>query len=111
MRRRSPQLAFSLRPPRRWGGSRPGAGRKRSASSGVRHASRERLRTTLPAHVTLRMLPGVPSLRLVPVVKAIEASFAKACERESFRLVHYSLQSNHAHLIVEARDRDARVAA
>ena len=57
--------------------------------------------------MTLRLLPGMPSLRLVKVVQAIEASFAKACERGSFRLVHYSLQSNHAHLIVEARDREA----
>ncbi len=30
-----------------------------------------------------------------------------ACERDDFRLVHYSLQGNHAHLIVEANDADA----
>jgi hypothetical protein len=27
--------------------------------------------------------------------------------RKGFRLVHYSLQTNQAHLVVEARDRDA----
>jgi REP element-mobilizing transposase RayT len=57
--------------------------------------------------VTLRLLPGLPSLRTVRLVQAIEASFAKGCERGSFRLVHYSLQGNHAHLIVEAHDREA----
>jgi hypothetical protein len=43
----------------------------------------------------------------VPIVRAIERSFAAACARPGFRLVHYSLQGNHAHLIVEARDRNA----
>jgi len=37
----------------------------------------------------------------------IERTFAAGCERRDFRLVHYSLQGNHAHLIVEARDREA----
>jgi REP element-mobilizing transposase RayT len=40
-------------------------------------------------------------------VREIERSFAAGCARPGFRLVHYSLQGNHAHLIVEARDRDA----
>jgi REP element-mobilizing transposase RayT len=57
--------------------------------------------------VTLRLRPGLPSLRDVRVVRTIERSFAKGCEREEFRLVHYSLQGNHAHLIIEARDRFA----
>ena len=37
----------------------------------------------------------------------VERSFAYGCERADFRLVHYSLQGNHAHLIVEALDRHA----
>ena len=40
-------------------------------------------------------------------MKEIERSFASACERGDFRLVHYSLQSNHAHLIVEATGPEA----
>ena len=53
------------------------------------------------------MRSDVPSLRLVTIVHAIERTFASGCARPGFRLVHYSLQSNHAHLIVEAVDRDA----
>jgi len=37
----------------------------------------------------------------------MELSFAQACERGTFRLVHYSLQGNHVHLIVEADDQRA----
>jgi REP element-mobilizing transposase RayT len=61
----------------------------------------------LPAHVTLRVRSDVPSLRTVRIVHEIERTFADGCERPGFRLVHYSLQGNHAHLIVEAQDREA----
>jgi hypothetical protein len=46
-------------------------------------------------------------LRTVRLAHEIERTFGTGCERSEFRLVHYSLQGNHAHLIVEARDRDA----
>lgn len=72
----------------------------------MRHASRDRFRK-LPAHVTLRVRPGLPSLRTVAIVRAIERTFAHGCERPDFRLVQYSLQGNHAHLIVEADHREA----
>ena len=41
------------------------------------------------------------------MVREIEHTFADGFERPGFRLVHYSLQDDHAHLIVEARDRGA----
>jgi REP element-mobilizing transposase RayT len=71
------------------------------------HTPRTRFAKTIPAHVTLRLRADLPSLRTVPLVREIERTFAAGCERPGFRLVHYSLQGNHAHLIVEARDRDA----
>ena len=63
-------------------------------------------RKTVPAHVTLRLRPNLPSLRTVKIVHEIERTFADGCERPGFRLVHYSLQGNHAHLIVEAHDHE-----
>ncbi len=71
------------------------------------HRRREHFGMPLPAHVTLRMRADVPSLRNVPIVHEIERTFSRGCARRGFRLVHYSLQTNHAHLVVEARDRDA----
>jgi REP element-mobilizing transposase RayT len=52
--------------------------------------------------VTLRVRDDVPSLRVVRVVRELERSFRCARERGRFRLVHYSIQTNHVHLIVEA---------
>ena len=57
--------------------------------------------------MTLKVSAGIPSLRTVDLVREIERSFAVGCERDDFRLVHYSLQGNHAHLIVEADDEAA----
>ena len=37
----------------------------------------------------------------------LRESFGQACERPDFRLVHYSVQRNHFHLIVEAQDQEA----
>lgn len=100
----SSQLALPLDVVVRWGGRRRDAGRKRGDK--VQHLTRARFKR-LPAHVTLRVRSDVPSLRTVPIVHAIERTFAAGCTRPGFRLVHYSLQTNHAHLIVEADDRHA----
>ncbi len=104
-RGRLSQLALDLPAPRRWGGRRPGAGRKPGPKPSVAHAARAPFRR-LPAHVTLRLRPGLPSLRTVAIVRELERSLADACARPGFRLAHYSLQGNHAHLIVEATGRD-----
>ncbi len=90
-----------------WGGRRPGAGRKPGPSPRVLHRSREKFARGLPCHVTLKVRPGVPSLRTVKLVDEVRRTFSKGCERGEFRLVHYSLQDDHAHLVVEAKDKHA----
>ncbi len=108
MARKNTQLGLSFPTPRRWGGRRVGAGRKPAgARAGIPHASRAPFAKPLPAHVTVRLRKDLPSLRIKKLVRRLERTFAAGCERPDFRLVHYSLQGNHAHLIVEARDRDA----
>jgi REP-associated tyrosine transposase len=86
----------------RHGGRRPGAGRKPGTNPRIRHRSRAVFAHRLPCHVTLKVREGIPSLRTVGLVRELERSFAASCERSDFRLVHYSIQGNHAHLIVEA---------
>jgi hypothetical protein len=53
------------------------------------------------------MRADVPSLRSVSFVREFERRIAMASERGTFRVVHYSLQSNHVHLVVEAENRTA----
>jgi REP element-mobilizing transposase RayT len=58
-----------------------------------------------PVHVTLKLRSGLPSLRRRREHALLRESFAIANTRAGFRLVHYSVQSNHVHLLCEARDR------
>jgi REP element-mobilizing transposase RayT len=57
--------------------------------------------------VTLKVERDLPSLRSAELVREVERSFAQACERGEFRVVHYSIQSDHVHLMVEASGRAA----
>jgi REP element-mobilizing transposase RayT len=87
--------------------SRNRGGRPEGPNSLVRHRSRKPFADFEPCHVTPKVRAGLPSLRKEAVVRALETAFRRGNERKHFRLVHYSIQADHAHLIVEARDRDA----
>ncbi len=50
------------------------------------------------------MLPHVWNLRSRRCFVALASAFAGGCERRGFRLVHFSVQGNHLHLVVEAPD-------
>jgi hypothetical protein len=104
---RSQQLALDLREPSGWGGKRPGAGRKPAPDARILHRSREGFGARQACHVTLKMQPDVPSLRSVRLVRELEFSFARLRRRRDFRLVHYALQGDHAHLILEAKGPEA----
>jgi putative transposase len=69
-----------------------------------RHRSRRAFAETHPCHVTIKVVKGLGSLRKKRIVREIESSFREANERGEFRLVVYSVQKDHAHLIVEAKD-------
>jgi len=96
------QLAFEFRS---WGGRRAGAGRPaRGRVAGVSHLSRPALSRRHPVHVTLRVIAGLPSLRVWRLFVQVQAALGQGQQRFGFRLVHFSVQSNHLHLIAEAAD-------
>ncbi len=90
---------------RKHGGARAGAGRKaRPERVGfLPHLTRERHRAYQPVHVTARAVRSAPNLRSQVVFASLRAVFARASEK-GFRLLHFSVQGNHVHLIVEADD-------
>ena len=60
-----------------------------------------------PCHVTVRVRKDIPSLRRKSFLKELRRSFRVSCERGAFRVVHYSVQRDHVHLLVEAAGKDA----
>ncbi len=53
-------------------------------------------------HLTLKLRRGLQSLRRGKTFEAIKRSFYKYSLRDGFRLVHFSVQQDHLHLIAEA---------
>jgi REP element-mobilizing transposase RayT len=101
----SRQTEFTFRT---WGGARKGAGRKRaSAKPSVSHLRRPSLQASHPVLVTMRVRRDVPNLRTQQPMTGVRLAFAGGRRRFGFRLVHFSVQGNHLHLIVEAADRRA----
>lgn len=103
------QLEFEF--PASWGGQRDNAGRKGNPRGNVPHRRRERHRRAHPVHVTLRARRGLPPLREQVIAREIRRRIAQANRstklRDVFRIVHFSAQNDHVHLIVEALDAPA----
>lgn len=91
--------------PNTWGGRRQGAGRKPGPRTVVLHRTRPVHDPKHPAHVTLRIRRGLPNLRLARLFPAVRDALRRA-SREHFRLVHFSVQRDHLHLLVEADSRE-----
>jgi putative transposase len=103
MARRKGQLAFDLRYRGR-GGYRLGAGRPKKPDAGVPHVRRAPLAARHPVHVTARVCREAVRLRTRECFRVVASCIGKGCERDGFRIIHFSVQSNHLHLIVEVRD-------
>ena len=90
--------------PRTWGGKREGAGRKPlpEGQRRVSHLAREPFEKATPAHVTLRVLPHVWNLRSSRSYRRLLRAFQGHLGRHPLRLIEFSVQGNHLHLIVEA---------
>jgi putative transposase len=91
--------------PRTWGGRREGAGRPRRASSGLSHTTRPNHPRRFPLHITWRIRREVGNLRTDKRFLRIQRAFRYGGDRFGLRLVEFSVQSNHVHLIVEADDK------
>jgi putative transposase len=82
------------------GGHRPNSGRRRVKSRGVAHSTRETVTARTPVHINFKYRINIRSKE---VLKLLAKAMAKA-QTHGLKVVHYSLQSNHVHLIAEAND-------
>jgi REP element-mobilizing transposase RayT len=103
--RKPKQLEFKIKT---WGGKRRRAGRKTNEKrKRVTHRARASVTSGCGVHVTLRVREGVWSLRGTRAFAVLSRCFERAKDRFGFRLIHFSVQGNHLHLLVEARDNQA----
>jgi REP element-mobilizing transposase RayT len=99
------QLPLPL--PTTWGGRRDGAGRKSGVRPKTPHRARPEHKRAHPVHVTMRA--AFRPLRTRFVFPTVRNAIAAANKRRGhlFRVVEFSVQADHVHLLVEADDKDA----
>lgn len=85
----------------RWGGRRSGSGRKRLHSKGVSHRVREKISSRLPAHINLKYRISIRNKDFLRILK--RAIFNS--RKKGLRIIHYSVQSNHIHFIIETNNK------
>ncbi len=91
-----------------WGGARKGAGKKKKRwREGAPHRRRVSPRRWASHHVTLSLKRDCPSLRTNPTFFFALQVFQEEKKRPGFRLLAWTLQRNHLHLVVEAASPEA----
>jgi REP element-mobilizing transposase RayT len=91
-----------------WGGKRDGAGRPpKGKRSSEPHKKRASVAASVPQHVNMRVVQNIGNLRRRHMYKALREATIVAARREDFRIVHFSIQGNHVHLIAEAENKTA----
>jgi REP element-mobilizing transposase RayT len=73
----------------------------------VRHGRRPRLDPRYPVHVTMRVVRGAGYLRGNRGYPLIRRALCAARDRLGARIIHFSVQADHIHLLVEAADQVA----
>ncbi|MFT7668132.1 MAG: REP element-mobilizing transposase RayT [Planctomycetota bacterium] len=90
--------------PNGWGGWRKGSG-PRKRKSGVAHVTRPRVKKSDVMHLTWKLRKELPSLRNSSAARAILDALRKA-KLAGLRVIHFSIQNHHIHMIVEAPNRE-----
>jgi putative transposase len=98
-----------LRFPKTHGGARPGAGRPKGTRTSERipHTKRPRVSKHRPHHITVRVTRRTWNLRGQRCFPPIAQALGALRSSDELRVVHFSVQHNHIHLIVEADTRRA----
>lgn len=85
-----------------WGGRRKNSGRTRIHSKGVAHRPRETVNRHLPLHVNFKYRIFIKNKTGLKILKRAVLN----ARRKGLKILHYSMQANHLHFIVEAESNE-----
>jgi len=90
------------------GGKRPGAGRKRqSARPNVAHRPRPEISKHEPLNLTMRLHRLIKTLRNERAIALVYRCLAAGADRFQGRVIHFSVQRDHIHLVAEAENKES----
>lgn len=78
-------------------------GRPSKVDIGIRHIRRERFYQPRALHLTIKVRENKADIQNKRIVKALHHAIKRA-RYQKLRILHYTLEFNHAHLVVEAAD-------
>lgn len=78
-----------------------GAGRPALHDKGIRHIRRERFNKPSAFHLTIKVREKKADIQNKRILKALHHAIKRA-RFQKMRVIHYTLEYNHAHLVVEA---------
>jgi REP element-mobilizing transposase RayT len=84
------------------GGRRPHSGRKRVHSKGVAHRTREKVSGRTPLHINFKFRTRIKNKQSLRILKRAMEKAAM----HGLRIIHFSMQSNHMHFIMEAPNNE-----
>lgn len=80
-----------------------GAGRPAKVDVGIRHIRRPRIKHLTALHLTIKVRENKADIQNKRVLRALHHAIKRA-RFQGLKVIHYTLEFNHAHLVVEARD-------
>lgn len=95
------QLSLNLYKGKR-GGRRPNSGRRRIHSPGVAHRTREIVKERTALHINVKIKAYIRNKLCLQILKKA----IKNARSHGLRIIHFSLQTNHLHLIIEATNNE-----
>ncbi|MFA6238714.1 MAG: transposase [Bacteriovorax sp.] len=81
-----------------------GAGRPAIHDRGIRHIARDEINRPTPLHLTIKIERPKAGLKNKSILKVLHRSIKKA-RMAGIRIIHYTLEFDHVHLLVEASDK------
>lgn len=80
------------------------AGRPAIHDKGIRHIEREEIFRTTSLHLTIKVRSHKADIKSKLVLRALHHAILRA-RRKGLKIIHYTLEYNHIHLLVEASDK------
>lgn len=79
------------------------AGRPAKVDVGIRHIRRERFSKPTVLHLTIKVRDNKADIQNKRILKALHHAIKRG-RLQQLKVIHYTLEYNHAHLVVEAAD-------
>lgn len=79
------------------------AGRPAIHDKGIRHISRPKVFRPTPLHLTIKVRSNKADIQNKIILKSLHRAIIRA-RLKGLKIIHYSLEYNHVHLLVEAKN-------